>query len=357
MSLNEPAQAAAPQIAGSARIIGQVALGVGTLLSQGLVVRAHGAGTVEIGHHSAVLENGTVTGWPAQPVRIGQRSVFGHRCQIIGATVGDLCEIGNGAILMPGARLGDGVIAAEGTLVPPGTIVPPDTVIVGRPATVLRTATDADRARIAALRDHELDLIDHPLSHLHHRIEAGADMGTLYSYRDKRPAVADSAVLFDSAEVTGDVSIGEQSIIGAGVKIIGDSHGPVRIGARVQILENTVLHLLPDNELIVGDDVTIGPGAMIHGCHIGAGTVVEPGAIVCDGALVGAGSVVRAGSCVVQRRHIPPLSIAEGFPAKVIGTLDAPPPRPAWALPHDALHTIAVIRREPHPQNPQDAIS
>ena len=58
-------------------------------------------------------------------------------------------------------------------------------------------------------------------------------MGRLYAYRDKIPRIADTAVLFDSAEITGDVVVGEGSIIGAGVKIIGDCHGPVRIGARV----------------------------------------------------------------------------------------------------------------------------
>src|SRR3989442_1653262 len=133
------------------------------------------------------------------------------------------------------------------------------------------------------------------------RPPAGAAMGKLYAYKDKQPQVAASAILFDTAEITGDVVVGEGSIIGAGVKIIGDSHGPVRIGARVQILENTVLHLLPDNELILEDDVIIGPGAMIHGCRIGAGSVVEPGAIVCDGSRIGAGSIVRAGSLVKQR--------------------------------------------------------
>ena len=102
-------------------------------------------------------------------------------------------------------------------------------------------------------------------------------MGTLYAYRDKTPLIGAGTLLFDSAEITGDVVIGEDSLIGAGVKIIGDSHGPVRVGSRVQILENTVLHLLPDNELIIDDDVVIGPGAMIHGCHIGRGSVVEPG--------------------------------------------------------------------------------
>ena len=96
-------------------------------------------------------------------------------------------------------------------------------------------------------------------------------MGQLYAYRGIVPTVAASAMLFPTAEITGDVVVGERTIIGAGVKIIGDSHGPVRIGDDVQILENTVLHLLPDNELIVDDGVIVGPGAMIHGCRIGAG--------------------------------------------------------------------------------------
>lgn len=94
-----------PQIAGSAVVLGDVHVGAGVILAQGLVVRAHG-GAVSIGNHSAVLENGVVVGTPQHPVRVGQRTVFGHRATIIGATIGDMCEIGNGAILMPGSRLG-----------------------------------------------------------------------------------------------------------------------------------------------------------------------------------------------------------------------------------------------------------
>ena len=120
-------------------------------------------------------------------------------------------------------------------------------------------------------------------------------MGQLHEYRGIVPTVAGSAMLFPTAELTGDVVVGERTIIAAGVKIIGDSHGPVRIGNDVQILENTVLHLLPDNDLVLDDGVIIGPGAMIHGCRIGAGSVVEPGAIVCDGSELGAGCVVRDG--------------------------------------------------------------
>src|SRR3979409_1218204 len=94
---------------------------------------------VSIGNYSAILENGVVIGTPEHPVRVGQRTVFGHRATIVGATVGDLCEIGNGAILMPGSHLGNGCILGEGTLVPPNTVIPDGAVLVGRPPHVIRS--------------------------------------------------------------------------------------------------------------------------------------------------------------------------------------------------------------------------
>ena len=98
----------------------------------------------------------------------------------------------------------------------------------------------------------------------------------------------------------------------------------MRIGNDVQILENTVLHLLPDNELVIDDGAIIGPGAMIHGCHIGAGSVIEPGAIVCDSSVVGAGCVVRAGAVVKQRVAFPTALEIDGFPAVEIGRPSGP---------------------------------
>ena len=162
-------------------------------------------------------------------------------------------------------------------------------------------------------------------------------MGQLYEYRGIVPTIATSAILFPTAEITGDVVVGERTIIGAGVKIIGDSHGPVRIGNDVQILENTVFHLLPDNDLVIDDGVIVGPGAMIHGCRIGAGSVIEPGAIVCDGSVVGAGCVVRAGAVVKQRSHFAAGTEIDGFPAVAIGHLPELPAIPTWALSIDDL--------------------
>src|SRR5208283_1499783 len=304
-------------------------VGAGAILAQGLVVRAHGA-AVSIGNYSAILENGVVIGTPEHPVRVGQRTVFGHRATIVGATIGDLCEIGNGAILMPGSRLGSGCILGEGTLVPPGAVIPADSVLVGRPPHVIRSATDADRERLAVLRQHQTNLTGHPGTIVAGPMRAGERMGTLYAYRGKTPSIGAGTVLFDSAEITGDVVIGEGSLIGAGVKIIGDSHGPVRIGSRVQIME---------------DNAVIGPGAMIHGCHIGRGSIVEPGAIVCDGSATGAESVVRAGACVKQRDRFGDRSILDAFPATLAGTLTGPPPQPGWALPPDAVATLRRVQR------------
>ena len=157
-------------------------------------------------------------------------------------------------------------------------------------------------------------------------------MGTLHEYRGKYPAVCDSATIYDTAEITGDVIIGENSVVASGVRIIGDSHGPVRIGNNVHILENTVLHLLPDNELIIGDNVTIGPGCIIHGTNIGADSIIESGAIVCDYSKLGKNTLVKSGSLVKQRSVIDDNQIVEGFPATGIGQNEQVQPRPIWAI-------------------------
>src|SRR6201985_2529786 len=206
-----------PHIARSAVLLGEVHVGAGANLAQGLVVRAHG-GAVSIGNYSPILENGVVIGTPGHPVRVGQRTVFGHRATIVGATVGDLCEIGNGAILMPGSRLGSGCILGEGTLVPAGTVIPAGSGLVGRPPHVIRSATDADRERLAVLRQHQTNLTDYAGTVVHGSTNAGELMGTLYAYRDKTPSIGGRTILFDSAEITGDVVIGEAPLIGAGGK-------------------------------------------------------------------------------------------------------------------------------------------
>jgi carbonic anhydrase/acetyltransferase-like protein (isoleucine patch superfamily) len=317
------------QLASSARLLGAAEMAADAYLAPGAVVRSID-GALDIGAGSAVLENCVVIATADLPARIGRKTVFGHRCVVVGATVGDLCEIGNASVLGPGARLGDRVFLGEGTVVPSGAVIPDDAVVVGRPGRVIRRASPDDLARLARLRDGDLSLP--PDERLTTRATPEDTMATLHPFRGTLPRVAESATLFGTAELTGDIVVGEHSIIGAGVKIVGDSHGPVRIGDRVQILENTVLHLLPDNELVVEDDVVIGPGAMIHGCHLGPRTIVEPGAIVCDWSRLGADCVVKAGAVVKQRSTFGDGTVVDGFPAAAVGATTSPLTPPGWAF-------------------------
>src|SRR5262245_47799793 len=84
----------APLLASSAVVIGTARLGEGMLLSEGAVIRSRGS-EVGVGTGSALIENSVMIGTPAMPAVVGRRTTFGHRCLVVGATVGDLCEIGN----------------------------------------------------------------------------------------------------------------------------------------------------------------------------------------------------------------------------------------------------------------------
>lgn len=315
----------------SSTIIGQVGLGEGAYIAQGAVLRSKKA-SLTMGNQSFVLENSVLISSQSHPTSVGSKTVFGHKCIIMGAEIGDLCEIGNNVIIMPGAKLGNRCILGEGTLIPENTNIPDGSVVLGRPGRVIRKLNDADMKMIEKMRSGDVSLSAYIENMVTNNHEEGETMGKLYEYKGKYPEVAESAFLFDSAEVTGDVTIGENTIIGAGVKIIGDSHGPIRIGNNVQILENTVLHLLPDNVLILEDNVVIGPGAMIHGCTIGEGTIIEPGAIVCDNSAIGKGCIVKAGSLVKQRSSFEDNCILEGFPARQVDTVKDKNEIPSWAL-------------------------
>lgn len=315
----------------SARVIGKVRLGNNAYLAQGSVVRSIDD-SVTIGNSSWVLENSVLIGTPDQPLKVGSKTVFGHKCLVMGAEIGDLCEIGNGVIFLPGSKIGNMCIFGEGTLIPAEKVIPNGSVVVGRPGRIIRTLTEKDQEMIATMRNNDISLSAYIENIIDNPIKEGEKMGKLYEYGSKYPEVAESAHIYDSAEITGDVIIGKNSIIGSGVRIIGNSHGPVIIGDNVQILENSVLHLLPDNKLVIEDNVTIGPGCIIHGTTIGANSIIESGAIVCDYSQLGQNTLVKSGSLVKQRSIFAANQIVEGFPAKIIGENSQPQARPAWAF-------------------------
>lgn len=144
---------------------------------------------------------------------------------------------------------------------------------------------------------------------------------TLYEFEERRPDVDDGAYVSESAEVVGDVTIGEDCFIGPGAKIKGD-YGTVIIGDNTNIQENCVVHARPDEKTVIGDWVTIGHGAIIHGPEIKDYAVVGMGAIISDFAVIGEWSVVGEGALVANEKDIPDEKVAVGVPAKIVKEVD-----------------------------------
>lgn len=136
-------------------------------------------------------------------------------------------------------------------------------------------------------------------------------------YRGVLPRIADSAYIDLSAQIIGDVVIGERSSVWLNVSIRGDVNY-IRIGDETSVQDNTVLHVDHDfYPLLIGNRVTIGHRAVLHGCEVGDGVLIGIGAIVLNGAKIGPGAVIAAGALVPERMEVPPNSLVMGTPAKV----------------------------------------
>ena len=136
-------------------------------------------------------------------------------------------------------------------------------------------------------------------------------------YRNIVPTVHPSAFVDESAQVIGDVVIEAESSVWMNVVVRGDVNS-IRIGRRTNVQDGTIVHVMNDTHpTALGDDVTIGHGAIVHGCTIGDRVLIGMGAILLNGASVGEDSIVAAGSLVPEGGVIPPRSLAMGSPARV----------------------------------------
>jgi carbonic anhydrase/acetyltransferase-like protein (isoleucine patch superfamily) len=139
----------------------------------------------------------------------------------------------------------------------------------------------------------------------------------LRPYRGRRPVVHATAFVDQSAQVIGDVEVGAESSLWMNVVARGDVN-TILIGSRTNIQDGTVVHVMHGTHPVaIGDDVTIGHGAVVHGCTIHSRVLIGMGAIVLNGAVVGEDSMVAAGSLVTEGMVIPPRSLVMGHPAKV----------------------------------------
>ncbi|MED4223874.1 gamma carbonic anhydrase family protein [Neobacillus cucumis] len=142
----------------------------------------------------------------------------------------------------------------------------------------------------------------------------------IYPYKDKNPLIAETAFIADYVTITGDVEIGDQSSVWFNSVIRGDV-APTKIGKKVNIQDNSILHQSPNNPLILEDEVTIGHQVILHSCIVRKGALVGMGSIILDQAEIGEGAFIGAGSLVPQGKKIPPNTLAFGRPAKVIRDL------------------------------------
>ena len=145
----------------------------------------------------------------------------------------------------------------------------------------------------------------------------------IHAYRGTLPAIHASVFLCESAEIIGDVVIDHDSSVWYNAVIRGDLNS-IRIGERTNIQDGCVLHVTHKKfPLRIGNNVTVGHGAILHGCTVGDSCLVGMGAIVLDNARINSYTLLAAGSVVRPDAVIPEGVMAAGVPARVIRTLSA----------------------------------
>ncbi|PLX44182.1 MAG: gamma carbonic anhydrase family protein [Deltaproteobacteria bacterium] len=139
----------------------------------------------------------------------------------------------------------------------------------------------------------------------------------LYRFDGKEPLVSEGAYVSETAQVIGDVVIGENSYIGHGAILRGD-YGRIEIGGGTAVEEGVIIHAPPKETARIGKSVTIGHGAVIHSATVGDFAVIGMGAILSIRSEVGEWSIIGEGSVVKLRQSIPGGFVAVGNPAKAV---------------------------------------
>ncbi|MEN9539426.1 MAG: hypothetical protein RLZZ126_1661 [Pseudomonadota bacterium] len=162
-----------------------------------------------------------------------------------------------------------------------------------------------------------------------------------YELDGMRPTLGADAWIADSAQAIGQVDLGAESSLWFGVVARGDSER-ITIGKRCNVQDASVLHADPGKPLILEDGVSVGHQVMLHGCTIGAGSLVGIGAVVLNGARIGKNCLVGAGSLVTEGKEFPDGSMILGSPAKAVRQLS---PEQIAGLKHISDHYVDNARR------------
>jgi len=150
----------------------------------------------------------------------------------------------------------------------------------------------------------------------------------LHAFKQWTPSLGKNVWIAPSADVIGNVTVGEESAVWFGCVVRGDVH-KITIGDRTNIQDLSMIHVThykkadmsDGNPTIIGNDVTIGHRVMLHGCTIEDACLIGMSATILDGAVIGKESIVGAGALVTKNKLFPPRSLIVGTPAKVVRTL------------------------------------
>lgn len=137
----------------------------------------------------------------------------------------------------------------------------------------------------------------------------------------KDPKISEKAFVAKNATVIGDVTVEEDANIWFGAAIRGDMDS-IYIGKGSNVQDNAVVHVDKGFPVRIGENVTIGHGAIVHGCTVGDNVLVGMGAIILNGVKIGDNCIIGAGATVTQNKEIPANSLLVGCPAKVIREVD-----------------------------------
>jgi carbonic anhydrase/acetyltransferase-like protein (isoleucine patch superfamily) len=163
----------------------------------------------------------------------------------------------------------------------------------------------------------------------------------VYRLDQVEPRIAASAWVADSAQVIGNVELGEDASVWFGAILRGDNE-PMRIGARCNVQDGAILHSDPGAPLTLESGVSVGHQVMLHGCTVGAGSLIGIQAVVLNHARIGRNCLVGAGSLVTEGKEFPDGSMILGSPAKMVRMLS---PEQLAGLKHATQHYVANARR------------
>ena len=154
----------------------------------------------------------------------------------------------------------------------------------------------------------------------------------IHSLENNVPQLHPEARIAANATLVGRVSVGAAASVWYGAVLRGDECS-IRLGDGSNVQDQAVVHGDPDFPTVIGRDVTVGHGAILHSCTVEDGCLIGMGAILLNGCVIGAGSLVAAGALVTQNAVIPPGSLVMGSPAKAVRPLR---PEERESLPHSA---------------------